>query len=173
MTSSILTTHVGSLPRSKELSELLFAKDKKETFNEKTFEFEVKKNVENVVKKQLEVGIDIISDGEMSKISYATYIKDRLKGFSGESERKAPADLDAFDEYKIKIAKSGGTPTYVRPCCTSELEIQDEESLKLDIKNFTDSLKKFNHTDGFMNSASPGVINIFMPTNFIKTMMNI
>ena len=168
MTSSILTTHVGSLPRSKELSELLFAKDKKETFNEKTFESEVKKNVENVVKKQLEVGIDIISDGEMSKISYATYIKDRLKGFSGESERKAPADLDAFDEYKIKIAKSGGTPTYVRPCCTSELEIQDEESLKLDIKNFTDSLKKFNHTDGFMNSASPGVINIFMPNKFYK-----
>ena len=168
MTSSILTTHVGSLPRSKELSELLFAKDKKEIFDEKKFEFEVKKNVENVVKQQLEVGIDIISDGEMSKISYATYIKDRLKGFSGESERKAPADLDAFDEYKIKIAKSGGTPTYVRPCCTSELEIQDEDSLKSDIKNFTDALKKFNHSSGFMNSASPGVINIFMPNKFYK-----
>ena len=168
MTSSILTTHVGSLPRSKELSELLFAKDKKETFDKKIFDFEVKKNVENVVKQQLEVGIDIISDGEMSKISYATYIKDRLKGFSGESERKAPADLDAFEEYKIKIAKSGGTPTYVRPCCTSELEIQDEESLKSDIKNFTFALKKFNHSDGFMNSASPGVINIFMPNKFYK-----
>ena len=168
MTSSILTTHVGSLPRSKKLSELLFAKDKKETFDKKTFDFEVEKNVENVVKQQLEVGIDIISDGEMSKISYATYIKDRLKGFSGESERKAPADLDAFDEYKIKIAKSGGTPTYVRPCCTSELEIQDEDSLKSDIKNFTDALKKFNHSSGFMNSASPGVINIFMPNKFYK-----
>ena len=168
MTSSILTTHVGSLPRSKELSELLFAKDKKETFDKKIFDFEVKKNVENVVKQQLEVGIDIISDGEMSKISYATYIKDRLKGFSGESERKAPADLDAFGEYKIKIAKSGGTPTYVRPCCTSELEIQDEDSLKSDIKNFTDALKKFNHSNGFMNSASPGVINIFMPNKFYK-----
>ena len=168
MTSSILTTHVGSLPRSKELSELLFAKDKKETFDKKKFDSEVKKNVENVVKQQLEVGIDIISDGEMSKISYATYIKDRLKGFSGESERKAPADLDAFEEYKIKIAKSGGTPTYVRPCCTSELEIQDEKSLKSDIKNFTDALKKFNHSDGFMNSASPGVINIFMPNKFYK-----
>ena len=97
MTSSILTTHVGSLPRSKELSELLFVKDKKETFDKKKFDFEVKKNVENVVKQQLEVCIDIISDGEISKISYATYIKDRLKGFSGESERKAPADLDAFE----------------------------------------------------------------------------
>mgnify|MGYP002526490521 CR=1 FL=1 len=92
MTSSILTTHVGSLPRSKELSELLFAKDKKEKFNLEKFNQVVKKNVDEVVKRQLQVGIDVISDGEMSKISYATYVKDRIKGFSGESERRAPAD---------------------------------------------------------------------------------
>ena len=103
MGSSILTTHVGSLPRSKELSELLFAKDKKENFNQETFNQVVKKNVEKVVKRQLSVGIDVISDGEMSKISYATYVKDRIKGFSGESERRAPADLDAFPNFKIKI----------------------------------------------------------------------
>ena len=104
MTSSILTTHVGSLPRSKELSELLFAKDKKEEFSLETFNQVVKKNVEEVVKKQLDVGLDFVSDGEMSKISYATYVKDRIKGFSGESERRAPADLDAFPNYKLKIA---------------------------------------------------------------------
>ena len=121
MGSSILTTHVGSLPRSKELSELLFAKDKKENFNQETFNQVVQKNVEEVVKRQLKAGIDVISDGEMSKISYATYVKDRIKGFSGESERRAPADLDAFPDYKMKIANSGGTPTYTRPCCTSEL----------------------------------------------------
>ena len=69
MSSSIFTTHVGSLPRSKELSELLFAKDKKENFNQETFNQVVQKNVEEVVKRQLEVGIDVISDGEMSKIS--------------------------------------------------------------------------------------------------------
>ena len=78
MSSSILTTHVGSLPRSKELSELLFAKDKKENFNQETFNKVVQKNVEEVVKRQLEAGIDFISDGEMSKISYATYVKDRI-----------------------------------------------------------------------------------------------
>ena len=168
MTSSILTTHVGSLPRSKELSELLFAKDKKENFDQELFDNTVKKNVGEVVKRQLQVGIDIVSDGEMSKISYATYVKDRIKGFSGESERRAPADLDAFPAYKTKIANSGGTPTYTRPCCTSELEIQDTQSLKNDIKNFSDSLTSNNHSKAFMNAASPGVINVFMPNKFYK-----
>ena len=168
MNSSILTTHVGSLPRSKELSELLFAKDKKENIDQELFNDTVKKNVEEVVKRQLHVGIDVISDGEMSKISYATYVKDRIKGFSGESERRAPADLDAFPAYKTKIANSGGTPTYTRPCCTSELEVQDAQSLKNDIKNFRDSLSANNHSKAFMNAASPGVINVFMPNKFYK-----
>ena len=168
MKSSILTTHVGSLPRSKELSELLFAKDKKENIDQALFNDTVKKNVEEVVKRQLHVGIDVVSDGEMSKISYATYVKDRIKGFSGESERRAPADLDAFPEYKTKIANSGGTPTYTRPCCTSELEVQDTQSLKNDIKNFRESLTANNHSKAFMNAASPGVINVFMPNKFYK-----
>ena len=169
MKSKILTTHVGSLPRSQELSELIFAKDKKEIFDELNFNLVVKKNVENVVKKQLDIGLDIISDGEMSKISYATYIKERMSGFSGESERKAPADLDDYPDYKNKIAKSGGTPTYTRPCCTSELKSINENLLIDDIENLLNSMKKYNHKLGFMNSASPGVINVFMPNKFYKS----
>ena len=168
MASSILTTHVGSLPRSKELSELLFKKDKGESFDKNLFDDVVKKNVEQVVNRQLDVGIDVVSDGEMSKISYATYVKDRIKGFSGESERRAPADLDDFPEYKNKIAKSGGTPTYTRPCCTSELGIQDEESLNTDIENFSKALNAKGHSKAFMNAASPGVINVFMPNKFYQ-----
>jgi len=167
--SNILTTHVGSLPRSKELSEFLFAKDKGENFSQSSFDEVLKNNVESVVKKQLDVGIDFVSDGEMSKISYATYIKDRIDGFSGESERRAPADLDDFPEYKEKIAKSGGTPTYTRPCCTNELKVKDETSLLQDINNFKNSLDKLNHRHAFMNSASPGVINVFMPNKFYST----
>ena len=167
--TSILTTHVGSLPRSKELSELLFAKDKGEEYSKEKFDEVLSLNVDQIVKRQLEVGIDFISDGEMSKISYATYIKDRIKGFSGESERRAPADLDDFPEYKDKIAKSGGTPTYSRPCCTDELKIKDEISLLNDIANFNNALKKFNHTKAFMNAASPGVINVFMPNKFYNS----
>ena len=167
--SNILTTHVGSLPRSKELSDFLFAKDKGEKFSKSSFDEVLKNNVESVVKRQLDVGIDFVSDGEMSKISYATYIKDRIDGFSGESERRAPADLDDFPEYKEKIAKSGGTPTYTRPCCTSELKVKDETSLLQDINNFKNSLDKLNHRHAFMNSASPGVINVFMPNKFYST----
>ena len=169
MKSKILTTHVGSLPRSQELSELIFSKDNKEIFDELNFNLVVKKNVENVVKKQLDIGLDIISDGEMSKISYATYIKERMSGFSGESERKAPADLDDYPDYKNKIAKSGGTPTYTRPCCTSELKSINENLLIDDIENLLNSMKKYNHNLGFMNSASPGVINVFMPNKFYKS----
>ena len=167
--TSILTTHVGSLPRSKELSELLFAKDKGDEYSKEKFEEVLASNVDQIVKRQLEVGIDFISDGEMSKISYATYIKDRIDGFSGESERRAPAALDDFPEYKEKIAESGGTPTYSRPCCTDELKIKDEISLLNDIANFNNALKKFNHTKAFMNAASPGVINVFMPNKFYNS----
>ena len=166
--SSILTTHVGSLPRYRELSELLFKKDKGESFDKNLFGDVVKKNVEQIVSRQLDVGIDVISDGEMSKISYATYVKDRIKGFSGESERRTPADLDDFLKYKDKIAKSGGTPTYTRPCCTSNLEIQDEDSLKKDISNFSNALSGASHKKGFLNAASPGVISVFMPNKFYQ-----
>ena len=168
MNTKILTTHVGSLPRSKTLSEFLFAKDKGESFNLNEFDEVVSQNVHEIVKKQLDIGIDFISDGEMSKISYATYVKERINGFSGESERRTPADLDAFPEYKEKIAKSGGTPTYTRPCCTGELSLKKNSDLLKDINNFTSALKSNKHKNGFMNSASPGVINVFLPNKYYK-----
>ena len=141
----IKTTHVGSLPRSNELSNLLFKKDKKEKIDLNNFDAVVKKDVKKIVKKQIDLGVDFISDGEMSKISYATYVKDRIDGFSGESERKAPKDLDDFPSFKERIARTGGTPTYTRPCCTSELKIKDKTSLTKDINNFKQALEKNNH----------------------------
>ena len=166
--SRIKTTHVGSLPRSNELSDLLFKKDQKEKIDLRKFDEVVNRNVNEVVKKQIDVGIDYISDGEMSKISYATYVKDRIDGFSGESERKAPKDLDDFPSFKERIARTGGTPTYTRPCCTSELKIKDKSSLTKDIKNFKEALIKNNHKTAFMNAASPGVISAFLPNKFYK-----
>ena len=164
----IKTTHVGSLPRSKKLSEILFKKDKNELFDQVELDKIIEEDVNKIVKKQIDIGIDIISDGEMSKISYATYVKDRLYGFSGESERRAPKDLDDFPSYKEKIAKSGGTPTYTRPCCTADLKIKDTKSLTKDISNLKSALKKNNHSQGFINSASPGVISNFLPNKFYK-----
>ncbi len=164
----IKTTHVGSLPRSKKLSEMLFKKDKNELFDQGELDKIIEEDVNKIVKKQIDIGIDIISDGEMSKISYATYVKDRLHGFSGESVRRAPKDLDDFPSYKEKIAKSGGTPTYTRPCCTADLKIKDTKSLTKDIINLKSALKKNNHPQGFINSASPGVISNFLPNKFYK-----
>ena len=164
----IKTTHVGSLPRSKKLSEILFRKDKNKFFDQDELDKIIEEDVNKIVKKQIDIGIDIISDGEMSKISYATYVKDRLHGFSGESERRAPKDLDDFPSYKEKIAKSGGTPTYTRPCCTADLKIKDTKSLTKDISNLKSALKKNNHSQGFINSASPGVISNFLPNKFYK-----
>ncbi len=166
--SKIKTTHVGSLPRSNELSELLFKKDKKEKISSEHFDQIVKRDVEYVVKKQIDIGIDSISDGEMSKISYATYVKDRIDGFSGKSDRRAPKDLDDYPSFKERIAKSGGTPTYTRPCCTSELKIKDKTTLTKDIKNFKNILDKNKHSEAFMNAASPGVISSFLPNKYYK-----
>ena len=164
----IKTTHVGSLPRSNELSDLLFKKDKKEKIDTNNFDEIVKRDVKKIVEKQINLGIDFISDGEMSKISYATYVKDRIDGFSGESERKAPQDLDDFPSFKERIARSGGTPTYTRPCCTHELKIKDTLSLTKDINNFKSALEDNNHKQAFMNAASPGVISAFLPNKFYK-----
>ncbi len=164
----IRTTHVGSLPRSNELSSLLALKDNKQKISIKKFDEVVRNNVLEAVKKQINTGVDIVSDGEMSKISYATYIKDRVNGFSGESERRAPKDLDDFPSFKKKLILSGGTPTYQRPCCTSELKIKDNVSINKDIINFKEALKKNSHSEGFMNSPSPGVICNFLPNKFYK-----
>ncbi|MDA9667463.1 cobalamin-independent methionine synthase II family protein [Candidatus Pelagibacter sp.] len=164
----IKTTHVGSLPRSNELSDLLFKKDKQEKIDINNFDEVVKRDVKKIVEKQINLGIDFISDGEMSKISYATYVKDRIEGFSGESERKAPQDLDDFPSFKERIARTGGTPTYTRPCCTHELKIKDKLSLTKDINNFKTALNENNHKQAFMNAASPGVISAFLPNKFYK-----
>ena len=164
----IKTTHVGSLPRSNELSDLLFKKDKGENIDVNHFDEIVKRDVKKIVKRQKDLGIDFVSDGEMSKISYATYVKDRLDGFSGESDRKAPKDLDDFPSFKERIARTGGTPTYTRPCCTNELKVKDTLSLTKDINNFKSALEENNHKQAFMNAASPGVISAFLPNKYYK-----
>ena len=164
----IKTTHVGSLPRSNELSDLLFKKDKEEKIDINHFDEIVKRDVKKIVKKQKDLGIDFVSDGEMSKISYATYVKDRLDGFSGESERKAPKDLDDFPSFKERIARTGGTPTYTRPRCTGELKVKETLSLTKDINNFKSALEENNHKQAFMNAASPGVISAFLPNKYYK-----
>ena len=162
----IRTTHVGSLPRSQEVTDFLFSKEKNQAYNATHFDEVMKKHVDLLVSRQKDCGIDIVSDGETSKISYATYVKDRYTGFSGDSPRNAPADLIMFPTFLQRLADSGGTPEYTRPMCTGEVKPLSNSELKKDISNLKSAIKKYGNIHGFMNAASPGVISLFLQNNF-------
>jgi len=162
----IRTTHVGSLPRSQEVTNLLFAKENNESYDIMEFDKIMMEHVDRLVERQKRSGIDIVSDGETSKISYATYVKDRYTGFSGDSPRNAPADLKLFPTFLQKLANSGGTPEYARPMCTSEVSPLNNTELDKDIMHLCSAVTKHENLTGFMNAASPGVISLFLQNNF-------
>lgn len=166
-TERILTTHVGSLPRSKPVTDTVFALEKGESAPEA--DTIIREAVEAVVSRQVEAGIDIVSDGEMSKISYATYIKDRITGFDGDSERNPPSDLEEFPGFLERQASSGGTPSYRRPCCVGEIAVKDMAPVKTDIDNMQSAMARHQPVEGFMNAASPGVIALFQPNKHYAT----
>jgi len=157
----ILTTHVGSLPRSKLVADTVFARERGETLADAGKIFG--DAVDAVVARQVDTGIDIVSDGEMSKISYATYIKDRITGFEGDSPRRPPADLEEYPGFLQRQAASGGTPTYRRPQCVGEIRVKDAAPLEEDLANFRAAVDRHRPVEAFMNSASPGVIALFQP----------
>ena len=169
MPDRILITHVGSLPRGAELAELLFAAERDEPVDAERFDQVVAAAVDETVRRQAASGIDIVSDGEMSKISYATYIKDRISGFAGDSPRQAPADLEAFPSFLERQAKGGGTPSYRRPRCVSEVAPVTLAPLEDDIRRFAAARAAHGSPQGFMNAASPGVIALFQPNDFYPT----
>jgi len=162
----ILTTHVGSLPRSKAVSDGVFAQEKGELEDLAELKTAIANGVKEVVLKQAESGVDIVSDGEMSKISYATYIKDRITGFDGDSPRNPPKDLEEFPGFLDRQAKGGGTPTYRRPKCVGEIKVKDMGPLHDDISNFRAAIAETQPAEGFMNAASPGVIALFQPNEY-------
>ena len=165
----IVTTHVGSLPRPADVTDVVFAKERGEAVEKARFESVIGAAVEAVIARQRTAGIEIPSDGEMSKISYATYIKDRLTGFTGDSPRRPPADLLAFPGFLEKLAKSGGTPSYKRPKCVGPIAVKDLQPLHDDIAWMQAAMAKHGFADGFMNSATPGVIALFHPSEHHAT----
>lgn len=163
----ILTTHVGSLPRSQAVTDVVFSQEKGE--QAANADSVIREAVSEVVRKQVVAGVDLVSDGEMSKISYATYIKDRISGFDGDSERKPPSDLEEFPGFLKRQASSGGTPTYRRPCCIGEIKVKDMGPVQVDIDNLQAAMAAHSPTQGFMNAASPGVIALFQPNKHYAT----
>jgi len=162
----ILTTHVGSLPRSENVFKQIFAKEAGEIIDKNEYDRVIADAVKSVVNKQQEAGIDVVSDGEQSKISYATYIKDRLNGFEGDSPRRTPKDLEEFPDFSARISKSGGVPSYTRPRCIGPVKVKDMKPLNIDLENFQNALEISNYTEAFMNAASPGVIALFQPNEY-------
>ncbi|MEL7272736.1 MAG: cobalamin-independent methionine synthase II family protein [Pseudomonadota bacterium] len=167
--TAIKTSHVGSLPRTQKVVDFIFAREKGEAYDQAAFDAAMTEAVDETVRRQVEAGIDIVSDGETSKISYATYVKDRYTGFSGDSERNAPADLKMFPSFLKRQADGGGTPTYARPQCTGEVKSKGQDELKKDIANLKGAMEKHGVSEGFMNSASPGVISLFLQNVFYST----
>ncbi len=166
-TERILTTHVGSMPRPQYVVDQLFAQDKGEGYDPSEFDRVMTQAVEEVAQKQVAAGVDIISDGEMSKISYATYIRHRLTGFEiAEVPRATPKDLDDFPAFKKRLAEQGGTPKYHRPVVRGEIKIKDLEPLEKDIANMKTAVAASGAQEGFMNAASPGVIAVFQPNEY-------
>ena len=159
----ILTTHVGSLPRSEAVTKMVFAEEKGERMDPADRHALLSKAVDAVVAQQCDAGVDVVSDGEMSKISYATYIKDRITGFEGDSPRSPPSDLEEYPGFLQRQATSGGTPTYRRPQCVGEIRVKDSAPLEEDLANFRAAVDRHSPKEAFMNSASPGVIALFQP----------
>ncbi len=164
--TKIQTTHVGSLPRTQEVVDFIFAREHGKDYDQAAFDACMAAAASDTVRKQVEAGVDIVSDGETSKISYATYVKDRYSGFDGDSPRNVPADLKKFPSFLKRLADDGGTPQYARPMCVGQVKSKGQGELKKDIANLKAAMSAQGVERGFMNAASPGVIALFLQNDF-------
>ena len=169
-TDRILTTHVGSMPRPQTVVDQLFAQDRDEQYDQAEFDRVMRQAVREVAQKQVDAGVDVISDGEMSKISYVTYMRHRFTGFEiADVPRATPQDLDDFPAYKQRLAEAGGTPKYHRPVVRDAITIKDLSPLEKDIDNLLAAKAAAGASEAFMNSASPGVVSGFQPNEYYVT----
>ena len=163
----IKTTHVGSLPRGPELVPLLLARDKGEAYDEAEFDRVVQAAIDEAVKKQVEAGVSVVSDGELGKVGYSTYIIERLSGFGGHTPRKPAKDLAQVPELAKKLAHIMGSQEFTRASAIAKVELIDLQPLHDDIRRFRTALERHgNGAAAFMNSASPGLITAFQPNAF-------
>jgi 5-methyltetrahydropteroyltriglutamate--homocysteine methyltransferase len=164
MAERIRTTHVGSLPRPQTVVGVVFAEDRGEPVDPDEYDRTVREGVAEAVRKQVEAGVDVVSDGEMSKIGYATYIRHRLSGFElGDVPRATPADLDAYPGVRDRLAEAGATARYLRPICRGPIAYEHPEPLTRDLDRFRAAREAAGATAGFMNAPSPGIIALFQP----------
>ena len=138
----ILTTHVGSLPRSAAVTELLLKRERGEPYEQAVFDHVMQEAVGETVRRQVALGIDVVSDGETAKIGYATYIKDRLAGFGGENVAKPHLDLRDHPDLRKRMVAFTGPQTFKRLCCIGPVAVKDPEAVRTDIANFRAALAR-------------------------------
>ena len=165
-----LTTHTGSLPRPEDLIRMMFAKEEGVPVEPHALAQRIRAAVAEIVRRQSDAGIDAINDGEMSKPSYATYIKDRLNGFGGESQPPPYPDLVPFPGLHQKVYGDRGRARRKMPGCNGPITVRDRDAVKVDIENLKAAgagqagragEARTGPEDLFMSAASPGVISLF------------
>ncbi|MDP3677177.1 MAG: cobalamin-independent methionine synthase II family protein [Novosphingobium sp.] len=159
----IKTTHVGSMPRGAELTPLLRARDAGEPYDAVEFDAKVSAAVDHAVAQQIACGVDVVSDGEIGKIGYSTYMIERLSGFGGHVDRKPARDLAEHPEFSKKLSVIMGSQDFVRASCVADVKLVTLDPLWEDIRRFKAALAKHARpeTQAFMNAASPGLISAF------------
>jgi 5-methyltetrahydropteroyltriglutamate--homocysteine methyltransferase len=157
----ILTTHTGSLPRPDDLTRTMFAKEEGVPVDSSALAARIRSAVAEVVRKQVEVGVDVINDGEYSKPSYATYVKDRLRGFGGASQPLQYRDLVDFPGMARRVFGDPGRARRRAPACTDAVAVQDAEAARTDVANLRTAVAQVTPQEAFLTAASPGVISLF------------
>jgi 5-methyltetrahydropteroyltriglutamate--homocysteine methyltransferase len=158
----IATTHVGSLPRGPELTPLLLARDHGEPYDADAFDTAVQAAVDAVVTAQIDAGVTVISDGELGKVGYSTYMIERLSGFGGHTDRHPALDLAPLPDLRAKLAHIMGAQEFTRASCIAPVRLVNLQPLHDDIRRFRGALDRHGKgTRAFMNAASPGLITAF------------
>lgn len=166
----IATTHVGSLPRGSVLTPLLLARDKGEPYDEVAFDAVVSDAVNDAVARQIAAGVTIVSDGELGKVGYSTYMIERLEGFGGHVDRKPAADLAEHPGLAQKLSAIMGSQEFTRASCIGPVRLKNLAPLHDDIRRFQAALAAHGESvRGFMNSASPGLITAFQVNRHYPT----
>jgi 5-methyltetrahydropteroyltriglutamate--homocysteine methyltransferase len=165
----ILTTHVGSLPRSDAVLKLLEAREARLAYDGAEFDGAVRLAVAAIVQRQVDIGIDVVSDGETSKISYATYVHDRLDGFSEEGSPGPPKphlDVAPFPEFRKKMAQLTGGQRFRRVTCVGPIAVKNRDALARDLANMRAAVDAAGPAEAFLTAASPGVVASFLPNRY-------
>src|SRR5215470_7593536 len=168
-TDHFLTTHTGSLPRPDDLIRTMYAKEEGVPVEPAALAARVRDAVAEIVKKQTIAGIDVVNDGEMSKPSYATYVKDRLTGFGGAGNTFVYQDLSDYPNLAKRVFGDPGRSRRKTPACNAAIGVRDAQAAKFDVDNLKAGLKAVGHSEAFMSAASPGVIALFFRNEHYST----